>query len=496
MMHKEKVAYRTLAKSTTLLGGSQVIQMGVMFIRVKIVAVLLGPTGMGINSLILSALMVMQQISSVGIFHSGVREMSIVSTQSNGSTVLAKFRNIFLRLTLICGTIGMIVMALLSPFFSFFLFGDYSYTWWLAFAAIALLFMNLQSGYNTIMQATRKLGLMAKATIVGAILGLIVVILLFFFLRQNGIVPAIVFGYAIFFFSSRYFESKIPFEKVERFDKEEFVSHSKPILKLGIVLMASNIVASLFSLFLNSFISHIGSVDDVGYYQSATSIITQGMFITNIMLVSDFYPRLSAVCQDNKQMKTVIRQQTDVLIYIIAPISVLIIVFAPVIVWLLLSPKFVMVAGLLQIMAIGLIAKVVWTTMSYIILAKGDKKTYFLFDALLGNGVNFVISIVSFHFWGLQGLALSYIIGVAFMVALLWVVTRIRCKVSLDVNQLVEVLIMTLFMVFAYFFATYAQGVTYWVGLAGVSIIVVFYSLWVLNKKINIFELVLNKIKR
>ena len=59
--------YRRVAKNTVTLGGAQLVQMGVTLIRAKIVAILLGATGMGINSLMLSVISVMQQVSAVGL---------------------------------------------------------------------------------------------------------------------------------------------------------------------------------------------------------------------------------------------------------------------------------------------------------------------------------------------------------------------------------------------------------------------------------------------
>lgn len=489
----EKNEYRIIAKNTVVLGSAQVVQMLVTLIRAKVIALLLGPIGAGVNSLILSALSVMQQVSSLGIYQSGVREMSVVKGY-NDESKLAGFRKIFLRLSCICGVGGVFIMFLLSPLFSLLLFDNLQYTWWLAFMALALFFMALQSGYSVVMQATQNLGLMARATMTGAVGGLILVIPLFFLMGIYAIVPAIVIGYAAFYFSFRYFEHKIPFAQVKKVANSEFVAQSKPILKLGIVLMFSVLMTVILAFVLNLFINHWGSVEEVGIYQSAASIITQGMSIANIVLASDFFSRLSVVHTDSGQMRSIINKQVDILLYTIAPISILIIALAPFIVWFLLSPQFALVAGLLRIMSLALVFKVMWLIMSYIILAKGDKKGYFVFDALLGNGINFLIAVIGFYFGGLNGLALAYLAGAVFMVVLLWFVTKHRCGVTLMTRDLLKMGGLAIYISGAYFVTVCVKGILGNIVLGIVTVLLVGYSVIQLNKKMNFVEVMRNKL--
>lgn len=480
--------YRKIAKNTLVLGSAQIIQMMVTLIRAKAIAILLGPFGAGLNSLILSALSVMQQISSVGIYQSGVREMSVVIGTSDSQENSAKFRRCFLRLSLICSTAGVVVMVLFSPLLSFLLFGSYQYTVWLMLVSLALFFMGLQNGYGVIMQATRHLGLLTRATTVGAVAGLLVAVPLFYFVGLHGIVPAIIISYAAFYISYRYFERKIVFVQANECTKSEFIEQGKPVIKLGIMLMLSAIAGTLFAFVLNLVINRIGSTEEVGLYQSAASIITQGMSITNVILASDFFPRLSAVYTDVNQVQNLVKQQTEILFYILAPVSVLIIAFAPFIVWLLLSPQFVLVADMLQIMAFALVFKGFWVMMSYIMLAKGDKKGYFLFDALLGNGTNFILSVVGFYWGGLQGLAVAYCAGALFMVILLWRVTKKRIGITLPTTDLLKGAVFAGYMLLTYFVAIYATGIMYCSLMGLISGLIIVFSIVRLNKKMKFKE--------
>lgn len=487
--------YNKTIKTSVVLGTSQVVQMGTTLVRAKMIALLFGPAGAGFNSLILSGLMVMQQVSSLGIFQSGVREMSLLNGRDS-TQKLSKFRTIFLRLTALCSIGGMLLMAVLSPLISLILFGSTGNVWWVCLSALTLLFMGFQSGRNTIMQATQNVRLIAKATITGAVCGLVLAAGSFFLLGMSGIVPAIILGYVAFWISFRHFERKIPFEKSDRPSKQEFVAQSTPVLKLGVVLMAGGAVITFFLFLLSAYINHVGSTADVGLYQSAHSMIGQGVIIIQTLLASDFFPRLSAVHTDARQMRRTIKQQTEIILYMITPISVLIIALADQIVWLLLSPEFAPVIKLLQVMSIGMVFRVMWIMMSYILLAGGLKKEYFFLEAVLGSGVNFIMAAAGFYWWGLDGLAYAYLAGALFMTGLLWVVTKKRCKVTVAPADMARTVGLGLVSIATLLLARGLEGVPRFLSLACVCIAVTGFCLFQIDKKSGVFASIRNKLRR
>ena len=490
----DQESYRKVAKSTVVFGGSQVVQMLTVLLRAKLIAVLIGPIGMGINSLILSAVSVVQQLSSMGIFQSGVREMVRVA-QDNDPVKLSRFRKNFLILTLISAFAGTLLFIAFSPFLSKFLFENRNYTYWLMGASLTVLFMSLQNGYGTIMQATHNLGLLARATVAGAVAGLAAAATLFYFLRVNGIVPAMVAGSLAFFLSFKFYEKRLVFLPAHRIAQRELTECGKPILKLGFVLMFSFMLMTLFTFMLNAFISNIGSVEDVGYYQAAFSICGQGMALVTTILAADYFPRLSAIESDRRTLKFTVNQQTELMLFIIAPVSVVLMTVAPLLVTVLLSAKFQIVATLIRVMLIALIFRTLWILLSYIILAKGDKRTYFIYDALIGNGGLFLLNVAGYYFYGLRGLAVSYLAGSIIMTLLLSLVVRIKYKYFFSRRLVWLSAMFFAIMIFAYFVTAQFQGLWRYTVLALLSCFTVIYSFVSLNKNIGIAEIIKNRFK-
>lgn len=491
----EQAQYRKIAKNTAVLGGSQVVQMLVTLVRTKVVAVLLGPMGMGVNALILSAVSTIQQFSSLGIFQSGVRDLSCV--YSSGDAVrFARLRKIFNRLTLFSGILGLVICLVLSSLLSDFSFGNSEYTWSFVAVSITLLFMSLQSGKTTILQATHNLRLIAKATIVGAILNLVITVPMFYLWGMNGIVPAIIASYVIFYMVNKYYEGRIVFAEVDVPNRAQMIAFGKPILKLGMILMVSSLMMVTFTFLLNGFISHLGSVSDVGLFQSASAICMQSMVIINTTLASDYFPRLSAVCSDKHLLGETVNSQVEIMLFVVAPISIMLIAFAPLVISLLLSSQFITIIPLVQTMALALGFRLIWAILGLVMLAKGDKKNYLIYDVIVGNGLNFMFNIVAYYFYGLEGLGISYIVGAMLMVLLLSFVVYKQYKIFVSGKLFLLFLLMFMVILFGYISTFIFTGAYYYLSLILSVLIVICCSFYQLNKKLGIINSIKNKLFR
>ena len=79
-------SYEKTLKSNFLFGGIKLFQVALSVIKIKIVAVILGPTGMGLQSLMTSTLASLFQFTTFGIFQSSVRDISFNSQRSANKT--------------------------------------------------------------------------------------------------------------------------------------------------------------------------------------------------------------------------------------------------------------------------------------------------------------------------------------------------------------------------------------------------------------------------
>lgn len=397
----------SVLKSNMILGGAQVVQMVVTILRAKIIAVALGSAGLGINAILQSMLLTLNNVSSLGVFQSGVREISV--NEGNPKTQ-NKVVAIVIKLVLICGILGFVITALFSPLLSYISFGGTSK--WLTFVVlgIGVSFYTLTHGEMTILQGLRKNIFLAKSSIVGAVLSLLVCIPCYCLCGQDGVVIAIVLSYMVFHVVYKRYRKKALIYN-EKISFAETIKEGKPIVSLGIYLMIGTFMVSLFTYLTNVSIRLLGDINDVGLYQGAASLATQSIVVITAVLATDFFPRLSSTLKNTGAKILLINEQIKLVILLITPIIALIICFSDFFVEVLLSKEFLVVSPLLQCMALGLIFRGLWILMSYVILSHGDRKSYIIFDALLGNGFCYIITVVAYKMGGLNYLGIAYVLS-------------------------------------------------------------------------------------
>jgi len=245
-MPQDSKIYQSIVKSNAVIGGAQVMQMLISILKAKIIAVLLGSAGMGINAIFYSTLFALYNFSSLGINHSAVRNIS--QTHETGDVnKLSILLKILKRLVLATGLLGLAICLIGSRWLSAFSFGNTEYVWSFVILSGAVLFMSLANGEIAIFKGTRNLRLLAQSSVISPLASLAVSIPLFYFLNLDGIAVSIFAGYFIMFLVFIRFEKKIPTKQVQKLSFTEAKEESKSMITLGVALMTGITMVSLFT---------------------------------------------------------------------------------------------------------------------------------------------------------------------------------------------------------------------------------------------------------
>lgn len=180
-MIEDKNSYKNIFKSTLIFGGVKVFEVLIVLIRVKIVAILLGPTGIGIQSIFQSTLSTLNQFSSLGIFQSAVRDIS-QSCQKGDITKSQRVITIVNRWVWLVGLLGGVACLCMSKIISQLTFGNNDYTGQFILLSLAVLFWSLSSGNIAIMQGRHQLSYLARASLIGTSISLVSTIPFYYFL--------------------------------------------------------------------------------------------------------------------------------------------------------------------------------------------------------------------------------------------------------------------------------------------------------------------------
>ena len=300
-MTEHKHSYRNVLNATSLFGGVQVINIIISLIRSKAIALLIGPLGMGIASLLVSTMELINGITNLGLERSAVKEISLANNDSNTKSV-AKTISVLKKLVWLTITLGVVIMIVASPWLSEMAFGNKDQTISFIWISIALLFKQLSSSQLAILQGLRKLQYLAKANLLGNFIGLLITVPLYYFFRLDAIVPAIIISTFMSFIFTYFFSQKLEINKV-KISRKEAISEGKSMINLGVMLSLSSMITLLVAYIIRIYIHTVNGGDElgikeVGLYNAGFIILNSYVGIIFNAMGTDYFPRLSAISED------------------------------------------------------------------------------------------------------------------------------------------------------------------------------------------------------
>ncbi len=407
-MEAQRSSYRQIFKATGLFGGVQVFNILISIVKSKFIAVLLGPTGMGIASLLNSTSDIISSLTSFGLGTSAVRNIAAADA-SGDQYKLDRTVTALRRLVWITGLLGALLMLVLSPWLSELTFENKDYTYAFMLLSVSLLFRQLATGPNALLQGMRKLKSLAKATVWGSLLGLLISVPLYYFFGLDGIVPAIISFALITFFIPYFYARQIKVNRVN-LSLHETWQEGKSMLTMGLMLSLSGIITMAVSYLVRVYISRTGSVADVGLFNAGFTIIGTYTGLIFSAMATDYYPRLSGVAHDKQLSKEMINQQAEIAILILAPILMVFFVFIHWVVQILYSDQFTPINEMIHWAALGIFFKAAGWAVGILFLAKGASKLYLINEAISSIYI-LLFNIAGYKWMGLDGLGIASLAG-------------------------------------------------------------------------------------
>jgi O-antigen/teichoic acid export membrane protein len=414
-------SYSTILKSSSIIGGSEVIKLLIGIVQVKFVAVFLGPTGVGLVGLYSTLIGLFSRAFGLGLNASGVREVAKAVGKEDqekvGRTVYA-----LRRVCWVTGIVGSSALALCAQPLSIFSFGSSDHAWALALLAWIILLYNIQSAQMAYLQGLRRIGDLARLKIIGELGGAVIGIGFYVWLRMDGIVPALL-SIAVFNLgTSCWYALKVPAPKAQMSWREVF-HESKGMVRMGIVFMWSGLLTVAVAYLTRVLINLDLGLDAVGIFQSSFRISVMFVGFVLMAMGTDFLPRLSSIAENNSEVSRLVNEQTEIGLLLAVPGIVAILLFSPWVIKIFYTSEFAESAVLLQWFVLGCMGRVISWPMRYVILAKG-KGRLMIFSESAAHLLHLLLIWIGLQYFGVVGVAIAFF---AFCIAY---VTYMRCIVG------------------------------------------------------------------
>lgn len=476
-------AYRNIFKSTFLFGFVQIFNISVKVGLNKAVALLLGPSGMGIISLYNTSIQLLSVGAGLGINQSSVRDIADArgSDDEKRMDITITFTKRIIHYT---SLFGILLMAVLSPLLSEWTFGTKKYTVCYLFLSLAVGATIQTNGYRAINTGMRELRNVAYSTMWGSLAGLLAGLPLYFFFGDNGIVPSLIISAVATLMIAKYYADKVKYNKIEM-SFSETLSKSSGMIKMGISLMLMSFMLSAVQLITSSYVSSHGGLDIVGLYQAGSTIVTSYFGIIISAMTTEYYPRIASFNDNNTKLHDAVNAQSEIGLLLAMPLMVLFVFLAPYFIRFLYSDNFLAATNYLDFAILGIITVICSNPMGMILLAKQASKIFLISSAIV-NGVVLCLTLLLYNLLGLSGLGIAYALNgfIQFVMydIIMW------CNYRIRFNRIV---------LFTYAGILICCGITTfirtldidwlkWLSAFGLFVFTAIYSLSTLNKRLNI----------
>jgi len=436
MVEKDKGSYGHVLKYVGIFGGVQGLSILVGLVRNKVVAYFLGPDGMGLVSLFNSTINFISQSTNLGISFSAVRHVSELFDKGDDAK-MQHFVKVVRAWSILTAMIGMLVCVLAGPLMNYtFSWGDHTLHFILLAPAVGL--MAVTGGETAILKGCRRLKSLALIQVVNIFVALILAAVVFSTFGQAGIVPVIVLMAFVMMLTTIWYSYKLFPLRLR--GSQGVLGEGMGMVRLGVAFVLAGILGSGAEILVRSFLNKVGDLDAVGLYNAGLMIAVTYSGMVFSAMETDYFPRLSAVGNDRKQMCEMVNRQIEVSLLIASPLLALLIVFMPVVIPLLFTKAFIPAIPMAQVAVLSMYFKAISLPIAYLQLAKANSVGYLLLEGLF-DVMMVLFVIVGYHYWGLIGtgvaLSLSYFLNVVMVYA--YAYAKYGYRVSMSVVQLVAI---------------------------------------------------------
>lgn len=387
--------------------------------KAKVLALLLGPTGIGVMGLYQNIMAMGSTLFGCGLESSGVRQ---IAAAQDDRQLLAQIRRALLWANVMLGALGMLLLWLLREPLSQWVFHDTLHAVQIGWLGLGVFLSLLVSARIAVLQGLRRIDDIARVNILGALLGAVAGVALIWLLGENGLHWFVIAAPAASLIFALRYVRRVP-QVAATDDWYALKRQWHSMFTLGIPLMAAGLITLGTQLVARSLVIGELGLDAAGYFQAAWSItVTYIGFVLGAM-GTDYLPRLTGAIHDHPRARALVNEQTEMALLLAAPVLLAMLTLAPWVIELLYAESFAPAAEILRWQVMGDVFKVIGWPMGFIVLALGRG------DLFIATQLNWNV-IYLFSLWlGMEDMGLV-VVGVGFFVAYVVQVGLVRMIVG------------------------------------------------------------------
>lgn len=385
-------SYATILRSSLIMGAASVINILSGLVRVKAIAVLLGPAGVGLYGIYLNLISTAAIVSSLGFGTVGTRQIAAAQENGSVSEIAATRRALFWGM-LALAALGGMVFFLMRERIAASIIADPLRGSEVGWLALGVTLTVLAGSQTALLNGLRRVGDLARIQVASGLLGAGLGVGALLLWRESGLLVLILIGPMTSFALGHWYVNKLGRINTGPTPLHDLAGQWRVMVRLGVPFMLAALVTGFGHLAVRTLVQRDLGLDALGQFQAAWTIgMTYLTFVVSAM-ATDYYPRLSGCIGNKPAACRLVNEQTEVALLLVGPMLIALLALTPWVIRLLYTAEFAPAAEILRWQLLGDIFKVLSFPLGFVLLAAGAGKTFVLTESIaitvfvLGVGV-------------------------------------------------------------------------------------------------------------
>jgi len=362
------MSFDKIFKTSAMTGAMSIVTMVAALLRGKVMAMCLGPAGVGLSGILNQVVALESQVLALGL-------PTVVVKSVAGADVEArpKVESVIARLALALGVFGLVLGLVLSPLVAVATFKSFEHLPLVIAASLAVPAAILTSIWCAVIQGRGEVGFLARSQAAFAVVSALVAVPLIWYGGLAGLGVSVVLAALI---PVAGLWSRRPRHLTAASD-DKGIRHS--LVRAGLSIIATIAIAQVAAYATRMVVVNQLGVFEAGLYQAALAV-SGGLpgFVFSAMAL-DYYPRISAA-KDGEEMVRVTNMQVQASMVIATPLFVGMIVFGGQLLDFYYTEEFLGATELMAWMTASVAFRVISWPAGYWLVAKATPKEYLLIE--------------------------------------------------------------------------------------------------------------------
>ena len=407
-----------MLKMTSLNAGVVGIRLVIALFIQRLIASMLGASGVAIIGQLQSLTQLMTSVTSFGVFNGIVK---YVAEYKEDKEQLQKLFSTTFVFTSIISVLSSLCFLIFASQISEYLFDSEDFAYLIKIMAVVIPFISTQRIFNGVINGLSEYKKFAKIELITYLFSSGLSVFFLFQFDLNGVLIAIAITPIIKLIVLLYIFFKVLNEYVQ-FKKLKFkLFMSKELLAFTLMSVFSTVLSSFIEIDIRSMITDKITLDDAGIWTGMTNISKNYMVFSNSILTLYVLPKFASIYNRSEFFKELLSIYKTLLP--LFGVGMLLVYLFRDYVILIIYPEFYEMAPLFKWQLIGDFVRLASIVLSYQLVAKRMVKS-FIFTELLSLGLFYGFAYFLTDLYGVEGVVMAHMFRIFIYIAVVFFLVR------------------------------------------------------------------------